>query len=232
MTVSKTSPKLSEALANVGLSSGSLLDRRVREQLGGKVGNDYTLRDLGGAFIGQYSNLVGGWNAQPNQDGNIYRGYDTNAGLSAGAAITFDNRTDAEGTWRSVKLMGDSPGTAPLPNDKTIEVRQCGVIPASGTYRLYFERKGYSNGFYNNASWAVAVAGSSSGFLQGTTQLDYYNEGTLINDANQWRAYSSTVTLDASRPYITFILYMYHRSGGSPSAPPEGTEYGKARLYQ
>ena len=63
MTVSTSQPKLSEALANVGLSSGSMTDRRVREQLGGRQSNGYSLMDLRGAFIGQYSNLTGGWNA-------------------------------------------------------------------------------------------------------------------------------------------------------------------------
>jgi hypothetical protein len=130
--------------------------------------------------------------------------------------------------------MGDSPGSTPLPDDKTIEVRQCGLIPSSGTYRLEFERRGFTNGIYANSSWAVAVAGSSSGYLQGTTQLDYYNEGTLINDGGSmaWRPYTASVSLDSSRPYITFILYMYHRTGGSASAPPEGIEYRKARIYQ
>lgn len=234
MTVSTTSPKLSEALDNVGLSSGSMIDRRVREQLAGRQNNGHSLTNLKGAFIGQYSALTGNWNTQPVANGYLYKGYDTNAGLSVGAAITFANYDDGGNTYRAVKLMGDSPGSAPLPNDKTIEVRNCGKISSSGTYRLEFERRAYANGVYANSSWAVAVAGSSSGFLQGTTQLDYYNEGTLINDggSSAWLSYFANVSLNSSRPYITLLLYMYHRSGGSQSAPPEGIEYRKARLYQ
>lgn len=234
MTVSTTSPKLSEALSNVSLSSGSLGDRRVREQLAGRQNNGHSLGDLKGAFIGQYSALTGGWNTQPTANGYLYKGYDTNAGLSVGAAVTFANYEDGGNTYRAVKLMGDSPGSAPLPNDKTLEVRNCGLISSSGTYRLEFERRGYTNGFYDNSSWAVAVAGSSHGYLQGITQLDYYNEGNLINDggSSAWRPYFTNVSLNSSRPYITLLLYMYHRSGGSPSAPPEGIEYRKARLYQ
>jgi hypothetical protein len=209
-------------------------DRRVREQIGGSQSNNYSLSDLKGAFIGQYSALTGGWNAQPTNNGYVYKGYDTNAGLSDGASITFADYSDVSPPVKAVKLMGLAPGSAPLPNDKTIEVRFCGYCGVPGSYRFEFERRGFTNGFYNNSSWAVAIAGSSSGFLQGSTNLEYYSEGNLINDggSSAWRPYSASVTISGARPYVTMLLYMYHRSGGSPSDPPEGIEYRKARLIK
>ena len=230
MTVSTSQPKLSEALANVGLSSGSMTDRRVREQLGGRQSNGYSLMDLRGALVGQYSALTGGWNVTPQANGYMYRGYDNNAGLSDGAEITFHD-SDRNPGYRSVRLMGNSPGGSPLPNDKTIEVRCVAKIDADATYRFEVDLKCFSNGFYNNTYWALAIAGSSFNYLQGITQLDYYDESTLINSISG-RTISVNVPLKVNRPYISMILYMYFRQGGSPSAPPEGVEYSTARLYK
>ena len=47
----------------------------------------------------------------PVANGNMYRGYDTNAGLSDGATITFNDHA-LNPPVKSVQLMGNSPGTA------------------------------------------------------------------------------------------------------------------------
>lgn len=231
MTVSKTAPSLKQALACRSLGSGALTDWRVRELLGGRQDRNYTLYDLRGSIIGQPSNVTGGWNSTPSANGYFYKGYanDTGEQLMSNASITFG---DESGTplYRWVKQMGNSPGGGQP--DSTMEVRAPGRITASGTYSLEWEMMAHGNGFYTNSAFGIAVASSSSGYLVGTTVLDFKREDPLVYSPSYWSFSSATVSLTTARPYVTVILYNHARSGGDPYANPEGWSCKRMRLYQ
>jgi hypothetical protein len=230
VTVSTSQPKLSEALANFGHSNGSMTDRRVREQLGGRRSSGSSLSEYKGIVLGQYSNLVGDWNDRPSADGNLYKGFDEQGGAYPPAAhsITFH----AQGTSpdvTSVKLLGASPGGGTL-NDRSMEVICAGTISEGGSYRFEFDVKAYWNAFYNNVAYKFAVASSTLGHLAGETQLDAVGEQTINLVGSNFKRISDTVSLVQWRPYVCLILYALHRSGGSPFDPVEGFEFRNARL--
>lgn len=235
MTVSTTSPKLSEVLANVGMSGGSMSDRRVREQLGGRQSNGHSLGDYKGAVTGLYTSIAGTWLTQPKLDGFLYKGYDELGSLPDNPSITFENQPGSP-VYRSVKLMGDSPGGNPgdpdLLNDKSMEVICCGKIQDSGNYKLSFDLRAFRNNFYQNVWWKVVVASSSLGYLQGAVNLDVREEQQILYANEDWRSKEYPFVMSSARPYICMIMYVLHRKGGRPSDPPEGVEYKNARVVK
>jgi hypothetical protein len=228
VTISTSQPKLSEALANAGLSSGSMTDRRVREQLGGRQNNGHSLNDMKGLVTGLYTNLTGNWYSQPRLDGNMYKGFDTNGSLPDNPNVTFHDHSGSP-VYRSVKLMGDSPGGGTL-NDRNMEVICCGKVEENGVYRFSFDMRVHRNNFYNNVWWKAVVASSALGYLMGSVNLDSYQEQQIINAPTSFREYTDDCTLTTLRPYVCIIFYALHRSGGSPSHAQEGVEFKNARL--
>lgn len=228
MTVSTSQPKLSEALANVGLSSGSMTDRRVREQLGGRQSNGHNLNDFRGVVTGLYTNLVGAWNQRPSADGNIYKGYDNVAAdLNNQASISFPSQGGTP-SYKAVELGAVASGWGG--GDRIHEVRMANRITESGTYRLTFEMKVDVNGSYSNFEWQIAVVGSSLNYLAGATNLDLYRDGVAIYSNKNWSPQSHNVTLTTARPYITCHMYNCMRDGGSWADPAEKVSFRYWRL--
>ena len=228
MTVSTSQPKLSEALANVGLSSGSMTDRRVREQLGGRQSNGHNLNDYKGIVLGQYSNLTGAWNQRPNADGNIYKGYDSMAAdLNNQATISFPSQGGTP-NYKAVELGAVANGTGG--GDRIHEVRVANKITESGTYRLTFEMKVDVNGSYSNFEWQMAVVGASTNYLAGSINLELYEDGVGIYANKYWSPKSYNVTLTPARPYITCHMYNCMRDGGSWQDPAEKVSFRYWRL--
>lgn len=230
MTVSTSQPKLSEALANVGLSSGSITDRRVREQLGGRQSNGHGLSEYKGLVTGLYTNLVGDWNQSPQADGNIYKGYDgVAADINSREGISFPSQNDTP-NYKACELSAVANGTGG--GDRIHEVRMANRITESGTYRLTFEMKVDVNGSYSNFEWQVAVVGSSTNYLAGAINLDLYRDGIAIYASKSWAPQSHNVTLTTARPYITCHMYACMRDGGSWADPAEKISWRYFKLVK
>lgn len=215
-----STPKLSEVLRNVSLTSGSMRDRRVLNQMGGYSSGQWSLQQMKGNLCGLYTSLTGGWNTTPSNNGYAYKGYNAvTADLNNSATITFH---DGGGfpTHHYVDLGAVANGSGG--GDKTHEVRFAGKITEGGTYRVEWAHQSKHNSSYNNARWEMAVASFSSGWHQGTSNLDYIAGNVLIYlTSSSWPMNNGTFSLTMSRPYISLIFYLHMYDGGSWKDPAE-----------
>lgn len=227
MTASTTNPTLAEVCANVRNGTRKFKQRIVREQLGGRQDYGASLKDYAGIACGQYSSLTGSWNTTPSNNGYMYKGYDNVAAqLNDDWEINIisgnhpDDGYPVKGTQLKARMRGAGGG------DAIHEVRWATQITKGGTYKLTFSKTGTGNGYYSYKTYAQwAVASSSSNYLQGNVNLDFFTEQEVNRMKKNWVDVSYDVTLTTSRPYVTVLFYLKQKDGGSPTKHDEAATW-------
>lgn len=193
MAVPASNISLQAVRGDLDLSTaGSMTERKVRERVA-KYSGDVRLSDFANSVVGQPHTPTGVLGDPPKNRHTF---------TWARSGSTNDNFYSFPGDdWLRLEARNHFTGQV---LDAWTEARFAGQISASGNYAL----EGRLRTYIAFCPSQVAVVSGSSGYMAGTTNLDFYKfYNKTTTGSYTEHTVSEVISLSSWRPYITIIVY-------------------------
>lgn len=198
-------------------AGGMTSDRAYLNRIG-KTSGGSAMSEHRGVVAQPQLTIYGNWNDFMRRKDVGYKGYspaysDSDVSISGKNVVVGVRQTGAGG------------------GDAGAEYRVNNTIQESGTYRITGSvAMTYDGSYRGTLASQVAVVSAVSGYLQGSVNVDFYtiNDPTGIYGPNV--NFNHTVSLFASRPYVSFIFYYLAYSGGNYYAGRKTATYSNMKL--
>lgn len=193
MAVPSSSVSLTAVRSDLDLApTGNLTERKVRERICQYSGS-VKLGDFANSVIGQQFTPTGVLNDAPKNRNTF----------TWGRSGAFNNNFYSFPGDNWLRLESSQHFSGQI-LDAWTEARFAGRISQGGNYAL----SGQVCTYIAFCDAQVAVVSSSSGYMAGTTNLDFYKfYGKTTGGPTTDHTVSEVISLSTSRPYITVIVY-------------------------
>ena len=185
-------------------AAGSMYERAILNKDGQRSSGNVTLSAYRGNIVGGQLSFhpSAAINATPSDRQYGYKGWFSSPG---GTPIISGN---------TIRTYNTMPGSGGSPNGNSCEYRVSGMVSEDGTYRFTGNLSFTRSLNYMLQTWQVRVIVSSSGYLNGPSQIAPIAQSGLT-PGNFSLNY--TCSLTTAKPYLTLIVTTSSGVGGNPA---------------